>query len=234
MPDRKGQNKAPVRENDRPRRRGGAGERRCLLLGQPRPRDALIRFVLDPDNRVIPDLGERLPGRGIWLSADAGALNKATKKNLFRRATKGAAIVPADLPQKVVMGLEDRCLDTLGLARRAGQLRLGYERIADALDRGGGEGGVVVRAADSGGHDAARLRRRIGPATVWAEHFSGAQLAAAIGRPGSIASLYIAPGALADRFAADYRRLRGLVADALQETPKGEHEHEIEPTARIE
>lgn len=233
MPDVTGHNTAPARNNDRPRRRGGAGERRCLALGKPRPRDTLIRFVLDPDNRVVADLGEKLPGRGIWLSADAAALDRALKKNLFRKATKGAAIVPDDLRPSVIMGLEDRCLDALGLARRAGQLTLGYERIAQALDRSGG-GGVLVRAADGGDHDADRLRRRAGRTALWAAHFTGARLAAAVGRPGSVASLYIAPGALADRFIADYRRLCGLLPAVPAPSPQGALEHEIEPTARIE
>ena len=34
----------------------------------------LLRFVLDPDGRVTPDLRNRLPGRGVWVSANAATV----------------------------------------------------------------------------------------------------------------------------------------------------------------
>lgn len=35
----------------------------------------MIRFVLAPDGRVVPDLAARLPGRGMWLSASGDVLD---------------------------------------------------------------------------------------------------------------------------------------------------------------
>ena len=33
--------------------------------------DALMRFVVGPDGAVVPDIDERLPGRGLWLTPRA-------------------------------------------------------------------------------------------------------------------------------------------------------------------
>ena len=46
------------------------GVRSCALTRARRPKDELIRFVLGPDGAVVPDLKEKLPGRGVWLTAD--------------------------------------------------------------------------------------------------------------------------------------------------------------------
>ena len=44
-------------------------ERRCLATGAVRPKAALIRFVLGPEGRIVPDVAGNLPGRGLWLTA---------------------------------------------------------------------------------------------------------------------------------------------------------------------
>ena len=50
------------REASHPRHRE-VPERRCLVTGEVRPRDGLMRFVVGPDDLVVPDLDNRLPGR---------------------------------------------------------------------------------------------------------------------------------------------------------------------------
>ena len=51
-----------------------APERRCIASGESGPTGSLIRFVLGPDDSVVPDLAGKLPGRGAWLSADRAAV----------------------------------------------------------------------------------------------------------------------------------------------------------------
>ena len=57
---------------------GGARTRtrRCVAARAPRPADGMIRFVLGPDAALVPDLAARLPGRGMWVSADRKALTQ--------------------------------------------------------------------------------------------------------------------------------------------------------------
>jgi len=72
-------------------------ERRCIATGETQPKAGLIRFVVSPDGLVVPDVLEKLPGRGIWVSADADALALAIKKNLFSRSAKQQVQLPDDL-----------------------------------------------------------------------------------------------------------------------------------------
>ena len=62
---------------------GPEPERRCIATGERGGKAGLIRFVIGPEDQVVPDLAEKLPGRGMWVSADAGAIDKAARKGLF-------------------------------------------------------------------------------------------------------------------------------------------------------
>ena len=52
-------------------------ERRCIATGEVQPKRGLIRFAVSPDGIIVPDVLEKLPGRGIWVSADRAALELA-------------------------------------------------------------------------------------------------------------------------------------------------------------
>ncbi|MFT4089663.1 MAG: RNA-binding protein [Asticcacaulis sp.] len=96
-------------------------------------RDGLIRFVIGPDGFVVPDLAEKLPGRGLWVKSDRESLELAIKKNLFSRAAKKQAKSPEGLVDQVHNLLRRRILEQLGLARREGQLTTGFEKVAAML-----------------------------------------------------------------------------------------------------
>ena len=74
-----------------------ASERRCIVTGDTQPKCGLIRFVVGPDDQIVPDLLEKLPGRGIWVTADRSTLEQAVKKRLFARGAKQAVTVPDGL-----------------------------------------------------------------------------------------------------------------------------------------
>src|SRR6476469_3890346 len=48
--------------------------RRCIITRERLPKERMIRFVVGPDRKIVPDLAARLPGRGIWLSASRDVL----------------------------------------------------------------------------------------------------------------------------------------------------------------
>ncbi len=110
--------------------------RRCALTRAPRPKDELIRFVLAPDGTVVPDLKERLPGRGMWLTAAHDAVADAVKRKLFSRALKGEAKVPDELPAQVERLLAGAALSALALANKAGEAAFGYAKVEEAIASG--------------------------------------------------------------------------------------------------
>lgn len=138
-------------ERSRPRRRD-APTRRCIVTGDTLPREMLIRFVVGPDDIVVPDLAERLPGRGLWVTARRDSVAQACAKGAFRRAARRAVspLVGAqgeDLSALVEQQLAQRCLDGLGLARRAGYLVVGFDQVRAALKSLADNGGAARNAA---------------------------------------------------------------------------------------
>lgn len=117
--------------NDEGTRRGR--ERRCVASGETYPDAALIRFALAPDGVVTPDVASKLPGRGVWVRADRESVDLAARKGGFARGFKEQVKVPNDLADLVERLLAKRCLDQLGLARRAGAIAIGATQVEAAI-----------------------------------------------------------------------------------------------------
>jgi uncharacterized protein len=117
---------------------GGAQDsvRACALTRVRRPRDELIRFVLGPDGTVVPDLKEKLPGRGVWLTAAHDIVAAAAKRNVFARALKTEAKLPEGLAAQVERLLADAALSALALANKAGEAVFGNAKIEEAIGKG--------------------------------------------------------------------------------------------------
>ncbi len=71
--------------DDGPRTTRSGTARMCAVTRQVRPTDELIRFVLDGNSRVIPDVKRKLPGRGLWVSASRRAVATAVKRQVFAK-----------------------------------------------------------------------------------------------------------------------------------------------------
>lgn len=190
---------------------GAAPERRCIVTGEVRPKDAMIRFVVRPGEagaagELVPDLQARLPGRGLWITAERDIVARAVAKNLFSRAARGAVTVAPDLADRLEALLARRCIDHLGLARRAGQAVAGYEQVRSWVERG--RAGVLVGARDGSPEGQRKVLAGAGDIPVVAV-MSGQELGAAFGREwfGHVA---LAPGRIAQGFCREAARLAGF------------------------
>jgi len=184
----------------------GEDLRRCLVTGDRLPREALLRFVVAPDGDVVADMDGRLPGRGLWLRSRRDMVKTACAGNLFAKASGGRATATADLAERVEERLTRRCLDLIGLARRAGQVATGFEKVRVWLRAG--KAGVLLAAADGADGGRAKLRALASGMSVL-EAFSGAQLGAALGRE-SAGHVAVARGGLAERLMREVERLRAV------------------------
>lgn len=186
--------------------------RRCVATGRVGDKDGMIRFVVSPDGGVVADLEERLPGRGMWISADADALAVAVRRGAFSKAARRRLQAPADLAAQVEKLLERRCLDRIGLARRAGQLIAGYEKVREALKSGrvgrSGPPALLVEAADGSPEQRAKVTA-LAPRLPVVDLFAGDALADALGRDVAVHAV-AARGGMADALLRDVRRLAGL------------------------
>jgi predicted RNA-binding protein YlxR (DUF448 family)/ribosomal protein L30E len=180
--------------------------RRCIVRREVRPRAELLRFVVGPDGRVVPDLAGRLPGRGVWLTADRDAIRSAVAKGLFAKAARQRVEAGSDLPDLVEAMLVRRCQDVLGLARRAGQLVAGFDQVAEWLRRG--QAAVLVGARD-GAPDGRGKLRALALALPIVNSLDRNELGSAIGR-GDTVHAALSRGALATRLIEEAERLRGF------------------------
>lgn len=196
-------------------------ERRCIATRAVRPKSALVRFVIGPDDTVVPDVEGKLPGRGLWVSADRAALDQAVAKNAFARAARRRVRVPADLVDRVEALLERRLVQLLSLARGAGAAVAGFVKVeerlrasrkADAGGAGGRPGRVaLVFAARDGADDG---RRKIaglaaGAGAPVVEVLDAGALGRAFGRD-AVVHAAVAAGGLAERLAVEAARLDGI------------------------
>jgi uncharacterized protein len=188
-------------------------ERRCVATGEVLHESRLLRVALAPDNTLVPDIAARLPGRGGWVSADRASVELAVKKRLFNRAFEGPVDAPADLADRFEALLEQRALASLGLARRAGRLAMGYDAVRIAL-KAAVPPAWRIEASD-GAEDGRRridqLARAMELAVPVAGCFSAEALGAAVGRTGMV-HMVLAAGPEADGFAATLVKLSGFRA----------------------
>ena len=63
-------------------------ERMCIVTRAVKAPDELLRFVLSPEDQVTPDIKRKLPGRGVWVTADRPTVEQAARKGAFARGFK--------------------------------------------------------------------------------------------------------------------------------------------------
>jgi predicted RNA-binding protein YlxR (DUF448 family)/ribosomal protein L30E len=180
--------------------------RRCLVRRESLPRERLVRFVVAPDGQVVPDIAARLPGRGLWLSAERGAISSAVAKGLFAKAARRGVHIAPDLADRIEAMLVRRCQDIVGLARRAGELVVGFDQVADWLRRSRAE--VLVTARD-GAPDGRRKLRGLARELPMVMLLDRHELGAAVGRD-EVVHMALAHGGLARKLLAEAARLRGF------------------------
>lgn len=170
----------------------------------------LIRFVAGPDGEVVPDLARNLPGRGLWVEATRTALEQAVKRNAFSRAAKTKLSAPSELADRVEALLARRCLERLGLARKAGALTSGFEKVAAAIPSGRTVWLIEASDGSADGRDKllALARRQPSPVKVCGA-FSSDELSLALGLGHAIHSALLA-GRWSQRWSEEIGRFAGF------------------------
>ncbi|MGH7045914.1 MAG: RNA-binding protein [Stellaceae bacterium] len=191
----------------------GAAQRRCIATGEIRDRSALLRFVVGPDGELVADLAARLPGRGLWLTPRRDIVDQAGARRWFARAARRPVVVPAGLADRLEALLVQRCIDAIGLARRAGLAVAGFERVAEAARSG--RTAVLVAALDGAEGGRRKLRAQAhGAAFVCV--LTAAELGAAFGRDQAV-NASLGSGALAKRLVGDAEKIAGFRTGAVVE-----------------
>lgn len=171
----------------------------------------MLRFVLDPDGQVTPDLRRRLPGRGVWVDATRASVQSAVGRRAFLRGFKAQCTAPDSLADDVDALLARAALARLALAQKAGLVTAGFEKVRAALVSGTVVAVVFASdAADDGRSKVEALAKKAANLHNYRELvdvFSSAELGGTLGRE-RVVHAALAPGRLSELFILDAERLR--------------------------
>ena len=200
-------------------------ERTCALTRESLTPEDGLRFVAGPDGTIVPDVGRRLPGRGVWLTGNRAVVMEAARKGAFQRSLKRQVVVPDGLADLVEQLLVKRVVESLSLANKAGLLTTGFTKVEIAVQRGGCA--FLLHASDAAADGVEKLDRRLVSALAAAgagnpgngaksrivNCLSSAELSLAIGRS-NVVHAALARGGAATRFSREAERLQRYRAPA--------------------
>ncbi|MGE3142612.1 MAG: RNA-binding protein [Hyphomonadaceae bacterium] len=188
-------------------------ERRCIVTREALPEEALVRFALGPEDVVTPDVAAKLPGRGVWVRAERKAVEAAVKKGAFARAFKQKAEARLELVDLTEALLARRCLDFLGMMKRAGALAMGFDQVDAAIRQS--RPFALIEAADGAADGREKLLRLAlglwGAPPHLCGAFTAAEIGVALGRDHVVHALVLQER-MALRWAAEIGRLSGFRA----------------------
>jgi hypothetical protein len=173
--------------------------------------DRLVRFAVGPEGRITPDVAARLPGRGAWVEATRSAVESAVRRNGFARALKRQVVTPDGLSDQTEALLARRCLDHLGMGRRAGAIAAGFANVEAAIRDGSAL--ALIEAADGAADGRGKLLRlahglgRLHLPLVGC--FTAEEIGVALGRDPVVHACWLQEG-LARKWATDTGRLAGF------------------------
>lgn len=180
-------------------------ERKCIVSGEVTPKAGLIRFVVGPDDRVYPDILGKLPGRGMYVTANRAMLEAATKGQ-FSRSAKQAVSIPEGLVDEVERQVCRHAVDLIALTRKSGRAVCGFEKVKGWL-AGGENVRVLLQASDGSERGKAKLWTPEGARYFGC--FTSEELGLAFGR-GSAIHGALSNGKLSNRVVEEATKLSGL------------------------
>ena len=191
---------------DGPGRSSPQSQRRCIVTGNIHDRSSLLRFVVGPGGELVADIASRLPGRGLWLTPRRDVLESAITRGVFARAAHRAITAPAGFADRVEALLVQRCLDAIGLGRRAGVTYAGFEKTCEAMRTG--KATLLLLAID-GAEDGRRKICALGRGLPVAIVLTAAEMGTIFGRD-HVVNIAIGDGRLSGRLMTVAQKIAGF------------------------
>jgi predicted RNA-binding protein YlxR (DUF448 family) len=185
----------------------------CIVTGERLDQDKLIRFVLNPEAEVVPDLKHRLPGRGVWVKATREAVTKAVTERRFAKAFRSKCTSSLDLPARLDALLRHEARQYMALANKAGLVVTGFEKTSEAL--AAGRARLLLEASDGAEDGRRKLRNRRPEGCEIIATFDSRELDLALGRANVIHAA-VAHGSLAEKLLAAARRAQAFAAETAK------------------
>jgi predicted RNA-binding protein YlxR (DUF448 family) len=165
--------------------------------------------------RFVPDIRQKLPGRGVWTRTSRAVVRQAAAKQAFSRGFRASVRVGADLADEVDRLLEQDALRFLSLVNKAGLVTVGGAKVEAAIRAAASKRNLagLIQASDGARDGASKLQKLLdgvlgdlGESVARINLFDSRQLDLALGRTNVIhAALTAGPASAA--FLAKVARL---------------------------
>ncbi len=182
----------------------------CAVTGEICSVNDLIRFVISPDLKVTPDLAEKLPGHAVYIKADLGVLKKAMWRNTFTMIARDTIEIPKNLIEMVDAGLARQAFNSLSLARRAGQLMMGFASVEERMRII--PNGIYIVANDASDLGRTKIEKLLKSAEM-IDIWSSQELSLAVGEANTN-HLFLEAGGLAEKLSRTVRKLKAVRTEA--------------------
>ena len=181
-------------------------KRRCISSGETCHKSDMIRFVVDPNKEIVPDISEKLPGRGIWVKTNRIFLEKAISKKLFLKTAKEKVSVRNDLLTLVEALLLKNVIALISLSRKSGIAVSGFEKVKSTLTDGSAK--ALIQARDGSVGQKSKLRPPVGR-NSYIDCLSSQELGLAFGR-NYVVHASLTSGGLSKRVVHEASRLNEI------------------------
>ena len=168
---------------------------------------------------AVPDLGRKLPGRGVWVSLERKVLAQAIAKKLFSRGFHAETTIPPDLDDMVGKLLRQQALSLLSLAKKAGEAVSGFMKVEEMLGRGRAK--MLFHGTDAAPDGCRKLDKYMAPGVERIVLFEIRELDLAFGRL-NVVHAAVAKGGLAEKLSVAVRRIE--MFEGLQRPTRGPEE----------
>ncbi|MBR1398782.1 MAG: DUF448 domain-containing protein [Alphaproteobacteria bacterium] len=122
--------------------------RKCVVSGEIKSKEELLRFVLLRNGTVVPDFDKKLEGKGFYVSNSKNIIAQIGNTIRIGKLLHTNAKALPDLVETVEKILAKKGLDSLNLARKTGSLVFGFEKVKEALLKK--KVAFIVKATDAG------------------------------------------------------------------------------------
>jgi uncharacterized protein len=190
-------------------------ERTCVVSGLKGSPETMLRFALSGEGAVVPDIRQKLPGRGVWTRLSRAVVRQAAAKQAFSRGFRASVRAGADLADEVDGLLEQDALRFLSLVNKAGLVTVGGAKVEAVIRAAASKGNLagLIQASDGARDGASKLQKLLdgvlgdlGESVARINLFDSRQLDLALGRTNVIhAALTAGPATAA--FLAKLARL---------------------------
>ena len=96
-------------------------------------KDDFIKICLSPDNKLIPDLCDKLPGKSVWLPADKSLIVDILRKDELKTYFGVSKIFSSDLVSTIEMVLRKKIMSSISMTKKSGVLAIGLDAIKAQL-----------------------------------------------------------------------------------------------------